>query len=240
MITCFVPSFNEEENIADTVASIMTASNTTNVPVEILAVVDGGNDSTEMILNELAKSTPEVRVVVNKTNMGLGYSFRKALKLSKGDKFLIVPGDNDMSVDLLTDLFANSNRAELIMAYFLNRETRGIRRNIISNVFASIYMITFRVFVIYINGPCIYPKEKLLSLDLKSNRFSIVVEATIKLLKLGCSYYEVPGYMQKGLAGSSSLSFRNLAEVIRSYLRLFFEVNLKFKNRYSKSPQRIY
>jgi hypothetical protein len=101
-------------------------------------------------------------------------------------------------------------------------------------------MITFGIFVQYINGPCVYPTEKMKTLDLKCNRFSIVVETTIKLLRSGCTYYEVAGYMQKGLAGSTSLSFRNLMEVMTSYLRLIKEVKLANDGKYNKWPKRVY
>jgi len=241
MITVFVPAFNEAENIQDTVQSILTAGKAAgDIPLEIIVVNDGSSDNTWQILGELSKKIPNLRPINNEVNLGVGQSLRKALALAQHEKFLIVPGDNDLSQDLITNLFKNASKADLIMSYFLNREVRGVRRNIISNIFGSIYMITFSIFVQYINGPCVYPTKMMRALDLKSNRFSIVVETTIKLLRSGCTYYEVPGYMQKGLAGSTSLSFRNLTEVIFSYFRLVKEVVLCGKGRFDKVPRRIY
>jgi len=114
-----------------------------------------------------------------------------------------------------------------------------VTRNVVSTVFGAIYMITFGVFVQYITGPCIYPTQRLRELDIKATRFSVVVEATLKLLCSGATYYEVGGYMQTGLAGSTSFSVRNLAEVIRSYLRLIYEIKLCRHGIYGKLPRRI-
>jgi len=241
MITVFVPAFNEQDNIRETVKSIRQAAERAgNGRVEIIVVNDGSSDQTATVTENLKTEIPELSLINNEVNLGVGQSMRKALAAAKYPKFIIVPGDNDMSVELLTQLFSNADRADLVMSYFLNREVRGVSRNIISTIFASIYMITFGIFVQYINGPCIYPTDRLRKLNLKANRFSIVVEATLKLLCSGASYYEVSGYMQKGLAGSTSLSWRNLTEVATSFLRLVWEIKLSGDPQFKQKPVRIY
>ncbi len=239
MISVFVPCLNEEKNIRDTVASVYTASKGASLPVEIIVVNDGSTDQTQAVVESIMKDHAEVRLINNEENLGMGESLRKALQAAQYDKFLIVPGDNDMAPELIETMFKAAPRADMVIAYFINREVRGVRRNVISVVFASIYMITFGIFVQYINGPCVYPTAKLRSLDLKANRFSIVVEATVKLLKMGSTYTEVAGYMQKGLAGSTSLSGRNLMEVLRSYIRLVMEIRFIDRAKFNRNPTRI-
>lgn len=241
MISIFVPSLNEAKNIRSTVDSIREAQGRAGgLPLEVIIVNDGSTDETGSVAEEIAKQVSFVRVIHNEQNLGLGRSLIKALAIAKYEKFLIVPGDNDISQDLLVAFFSSAGKADLIMSYFLNREIRGRRRNVISNIFASIYMITFGVFVQYINGPCVYPTARLREINLKANRFSIVVEATLKLLCSGCTYYEVAGYMQKGLAGSTSLSTKNLVEVVKSYIRLIFEIKVLNHSQFNKSPRRVY
>lgn len=241
MITTFVPALNEQDNIRDTIESIYAAAELAGgVAFEIIVVNDGSQDRTAQVVQELIPKYPAVSLINNEVNLGMGESLKKALRAAKFEKFLIVPGDNDMATDLIAALFKGAPRADLVIAYFLNREVRGVRRNVISVVFASVYMITFGIFVQYINGPCVYPTKRLRELDLKAQRFSIVVEATVKLLRSGATYYEVSGYMQKGLAGSTSLSWRNLLEVMRSYLRLVFEIRLRPGDKFGRRPTRIY
>jgi len=239
VISVFVPSLNEELNIRDTVDSVYTAARGAGLAVDIIVVNDGSTDRTKEVVESIMSIHPEVRLINNEVNLGMGESLRKALQTAKYEKFLIVPGDNDMAPELIEALFKAAPRADMVIAYFINREVRGVRRNVISVVFASIYMITFGIFVQYINGPCVYPTAKLRSLDLKANRFSIVVEATVKLLKMGSTYTEVAGYMQKGLAGSTSLSGRNLMEVLRSYVRLVLEIRVIDRTKFNRTPIRV-
>jgi glycosyltransferase involved in cell wall biosynthesis len=241
MISVCVAALNEEANIRDTLMTLDQASKRSGGTVlQIIVMNDGSTDQTASVVRAMMAENPTIELVTNEKNMGLGFSVRRALTFAKYSKFITVPGDNDMSADLLTAIFANADRADLVMAYFLNKEVRGIARNILSVTYASIYMITFGIFVQYINGPCVYPTDQLRKIELKSNRFSIAVESTIKLLRSGATYYEVSGYMQKGLAGSSSLSFRNFVEVVVSYLRLIYEVKIAGRSVYNKFPTRVH
>lgn len=240
-ISVCVPALNEAGNIADTITSIQQAAKIAKIKsFEIIIVNDGSTDETAEIVKRLQTRNSKLILINNSVNQGMGVSLRNALNVARYPKFMIVPGDNDMATELIKNLMNNMHRAELIIGYFLNREVRGIRRNIISVIFASIYMITFRVFVQYINGPCIYPTAKLKGLHLKANRFSIIVEATLKLLKSGCTFFEVGGYMQKGLAGSTSLSFNNFREVFTSFIRIFYEIKIKHRKNYLNPPLRAY
>ncbi len=240
MITVCVPALNEADNIPSTLRTITTAARLAgNVPIEIIVVNDGSRDRTGEVAETMKGEIPGLSVIHQPRNMGIGAGMRAALKLARYPKFVIVPGDNDMSLALLMLLFRNAERADVVMCYYLNKEVRGVRRNVVSTLFGAIYMITFRIFVQYITGPCIYPTVRLRQIDTKATRFSVVVEATIKLLCSGATYYEVGGYMQTGLAGSTSFSLRNLAEVVRSYVRLVYEIKIRPGTPYGKQPRRI-
>jgi glycosyltransferase involved in cell wall biosynthesis len=240
VISVFIPAFNEAANLAATVETVTAAATQAGCAgLQIIIVNDGSRDATGAIAADFAARMPNVTVIEHATNQGLGAGFRAALAIATCDRFLIVPGDNDIAPDLLCALFQNAYRADMVLSYFVNKEARGVARNVISLIFGAIYMITFGIFVQYINGPCVYPTDRLRRLDLRANRFSIVVEATIKLLCSGATYYEVAGYMQKGLAGSTSLSLRNLAEVIRSYLRLVYEIKFSRRKEFAKRPCRV-
>lgn len=237
-ICAAVMALNEERNIRDSVDNLLLAADRARVALEIIIVNDGSSDNTGAISEELASRHPNIRVIHHPVNKGLGVNVKDALAMAVAPKLIIVPGDNDMSVELLEQMFLHHDQADLVMSYFLNRESRGRVRNIISAVFNLIYMSTFKVFVQYINGPCVYPTDRLQKFHLHSNRFSIVVEMTIKMLCSGCTYHEVYGYMSAGLKGSRSLSWRNLWEVMGMYLRLVWEVKFTNRHIFNKSPVR--
>ena len=110
-----------------------------------------------------------------------------------------MPADGDVSEDALCLLINKSDEADLILLYLINREEKGMRRNILSSVFNLIFMLSFGIYVFYTNGPAIYPAALLKNFNLRSNRFSIVSEMTVKTLRSGVTYIEVPGHMKRGL-----------------------------------------
>ena len=239
MITVMVPAYNEELYLRDTVYDIVRCGERSNVELDIIVVNDGSTDRTPEIINELEKKHPFIRSVHNRKNLGIGNSLSNLIKIAKGDKLLILPGDGDVGENEIFNLFSNANRAEMVFLYFINKEVRGRLRNILSTLYNTIHMVFFDIFVQYINGPCLYPLGMLREIKIVSKRFSIVSEVSIKLSKLGCSYYEIGGYMKRGVVGSSAISLENLIEVVISFIRLCIDV--KFINRkvYNKIPVRV-
>jgi glycosyltransferase involved in cell wall biosynthesis len=207
--------------------------------LDIIIVDDASTDRTGEISDQMAARDSCIRVLRNPTNQGVGVGFLAALDIAKYPKFMGIPGDNDVSGALLTKMMAMHDRADLILGYFLNKEDRGRRRNVLSTIYIMMYTITFNVFIQYVNSPAIYPTGMLRKLDLKSRRFSIASEATIKSLRAGCTFCEVAGYMQTGLKGSTSVRMRNLVEAIYSYFRLIYEIYVQRPHAFKGKATRI-
>ena len=210
-----------------------------DLDIEILVIDDGSVDRTAQIVRELSRRHRNVRFLQNPVNIGLGASIRRAIAEAKGEKFLFVPGDNDLPPSTLEMLFGNAYLADVVMCYFLNDECRGRMRFLVSNIFMLIYTTLFDLYVQYINGPAVYPVNRLRELDLYSTRFSIVAEINVKLLRQGVSFAEVPSYRQTGLHGSTSLSLKSLLEAAKVLLKVFSDVHLRHRGRYSSRPVRI-
>jgi glycosyltransferase involved in cell wall biosynthesis len=240
MISVFVPAFNEEKKIEFTIQTIVTAAeNAGRVALDIIVVDDASTDRTATLVDAITTRDPRVRAIHQPTNQGIGAGFLAALKVARYPKFMIVPGDNDVPVEMMTDMMSHHSQADLIIAYYLNKEDRGRRRNVLSTLYNMIYMVTFDVFIQYVNGPTIYSTEILQNLALKSRRFSIVSEANIKALRSGCTFGEVAGYMQTGLEGSTSFKLRNLIEVVLSFLRLIWEIHVLDRKKFCLKPRRV-
>ncbi len=239
-ITVMVPALDEAEHLEATVGNIVQAGQeVSGLSLEIIIVNDGSADRTGEIAEYLASRHPFVRVLHHARPVGLGASFKEVLATARGDKTIIIPGDNDMSYDLILSLFQNVDTADLVLCFYLNREIRGRLRNVVSTLFGLTYMAVFGVFIQYINSPCLYPTAMLRDLDLTAKKFSIVAEATIKLLKKGVTFYEIPGYMQTGLESSRSLSWSSLVEVVTTFLALLYEIKWAKRREFNAVPVRV-
>jgi hypothetical protein len=178
-------------------------------------------------------------LVQNEQNIGLGASIRRAIAMAAMEKFLFVPGDNDIPASTLQLVFANAYAADMVMVYLLNDESRGRIRYLISTLFRLIYTTFFNLYVVYINGPAIYPVQKLRELHLHSTRFSIVAEINVKLLRQGVSFIEVPSNRQVGMEGSTSATLKSLAETVRVFLQIVADVYIREPARFGRQPVRV-
>ena len=241
MITVIVPAYNEEKYLAKAIDTIFEAQKEVgNIALEIVIINDGSTDRTPEIISKIESESSIIRSIHHQKNMGLGVGVREAIQIAKYSRFMLVSGDNDVCKEMIVRLFKSQGKADVVLGYYMNTEDRGRARNIISTLYGLIYMGSFNVFVQYLNGPTVYSTALARQLTLKSNRFSICSELTIKLLCTGCTYHEVAGYFQTGLNGSTSLGFQNLIEVIEIFLKLTFEIKVQKRTFFNKIPQRIY
>jgi Glycosyl transferase family 2 len=240
MISFIVPAFNEVENIGATVQTILSAVHQSQISgFEIILIDDGSSDGTNEAMDALANVHPFIKIIRNERNAGLGTSIRRGIDAARCPRFMIVPGDNDMSQSLIELLLAFYDKAEIILTIALNRESRSLVRNIISVIYQMIQMITFNVYVVYINGPGIWPTDRAKKVGLTADRFSIISEMNVLLLRSGCTYTEVPGYFQARPKGRRTVTLVNLAEVIRLFLSLTYRVHFIRRAQFAAKPHRV-
>jgi glycosyltransferase involved in cell wall biosynthesis/8-oxo-dGTP pyrophosphatase MutT (NUDIX family) len=239
-ITFMIPALNEEKRIQSTLETVLgVLASQDGLEAQLLVIDDGSTDRTAAVVSAFALQHPEVTLLRHEQNGGMGRALRTALRHATSEKFVIVPGDNDMPASAIAALLQRAPDADLVMCYFPDRGDRGKARQFLSTLFGLIYASSFGIHLQYFNGPCVYPVARLRELELFSNRFSIIPEMNIKLLRQGASFLEIPGYRQTGLEGSTSLSLRNLRETMVAFLRLFYEIHLRHRSTYRASPRRV-
>ncbi len=239
MITFVVPAFNEEANIAATVATIRDAATEARLDrIEIIIVNDGSTDGTEAAIATMAAAHSDVRAIRNPMNLGLGASIRAGIAAASAPSFMVVPGDNDVSKDTILMMLRFRDEADIILMSPLNKEQRNLFRNVLSAVYQAAYMIFFDIYVVYINAPGIWPTAAARSAGLRAKRFSIISEMNVKLLRMGCSFAEIPGYLQGGPKARGTVTWRALMEVMGSFLRLIVAVHFTDRQRFGSRPRR--
>ncbi len=241
MITVMIPAYNEEKRLAGTIENLIVASKRSGrAKLDIIIVNDASCDNTQNVIDQLEKKYSFVRHIQHARNAGVGKGIKEAIAIAKYEKFIVIPGDNVVAQDLITLLFQNRNKADVVVSYFLNKEIRSVKRNFISGLYTLIYDCTFGVYVQYLNGVTIYQTDFLKKLYIRSNRFSVIAELTIKSILKGASFHEVSGvYVKEGMVDSTSFSLKSLLEVISMYILMLYEIKFKRKREYAAVPFRI-
>ena len=238
MITIIIPAFNEELRLAPTIATIRKALADEKVDaVDIVIIDDGSQDATPKVAAELATQR-DIRVITHPENRGLGTAIRSGLAEARGASFMIQPADDAVSVSAIRIMLRYRDQADMILTVNLNKEYRNLARNLVSMVFQAIYMIAFGIYVQYVNGPGVWPTASARAADLKSNRFSIIAELNVKLLRMGHTFAEVPSYFLPSDKARSTVNWRNLREVVAAFFRLLMIVHVKQRAQYSRRPSR--
>ena len=240
MISFLISAFNEGKFIKGTVDTIYKSVDEVEFidKFEIVIVNDGSSDFTEKSIQELQSKFKNITYCKNEKNLGMGYSIKKGLKLIKYSKFMLLPGGDDVQADAIISILKHFHSSDLVMAFPINTEDRTKFRNIISKLYSLIYIIFFDCCVNYINGPSIFPTEKVRNMKLRSDRNGIISEIITKLLHSDITYCEVPvffGFRQKE---RSIITIKVLYDAIVSFIRLFIEMKVFDKNKFSIRSKR--
>ncbi len=227
-VSVVIPAYNEEKNIKAALENAISAIDKLVLKYEIIAIDDGSSDATDKILDRLAKKYRHVRVVHHRENRGFGYTIKEAIKLAKMEYITGLPGDNDTSPKLLSDLIKNSRKADLITAYMINTYDRSFFRRTISNIFVLVMNFIFGLNLRYYNSYFICKTKMFKKLTLRSMGFTIFAEAKVRLIKGGASFREIGfEHIQRKHGKSKAVSIGSFLNTLNMLAILFFDMYVK-------------
>lgn len=108
-VTAIVPAWNEEENIASTIASLLNS----NYPLRhILVLNDGSTDNTKKIVSRLAKKNKKIKLI-NLENGGKARALNIGAMLSETEIIINMDADTIMERQAIGRLVKNFNNPKL-------------------------------------------------------------------------------------------------------------------------------
>ena len=230
MISFVIPALNESRFIEPTINTINLSVKENKITnFEIIIIDDGSTDDLEIKVKDLQLKFNNIVFVKNAKNMGMGYSIKKAINLIKYEKFMILPGGNDIDSNPIAASLKFYHTSDLLMQFPINLEDRTKSRNIVSKIYSLLYVIFFNINVNYINGASLYPTKQVKELKLSSNRHGIISEIITKLFRLDITYSEFPVFYKFPNKVRYTVTFKNLFDVFVSFVKLIFELKIKNK-----------
>lgn len=240
MISVIVAAKNEQDEIYNTIRNIISGAERASLPdYEIIVVNDGSTDDTKNILARAEKIHPKLRSIHHEISQGVGASFIEGVYAAKFPKVTFFAGDNNAHSDLAEQLFKSIDKADVIISFFVNTESRKRLRNVLSTIFSTIYITIFDLHVKYINGNSIYKVSDLKKIGLSATSYSIFAEILVKLLRRGATFYEVASYANPDGNKSQALRLKTLFLVVKKFLGLIWQVYVSEKETYKFRPKRV-
>lgn len=110
-----IPAYNEENAIRKAALAVLDYFKKLGGEFEILIVDDGSADKTAVIVEDLGKNNPEIRLLKNGANSGKGYSVRRGALAAAGDYILFLDADLSTPVEEFTKLQKYINGYDIII-----------------------------------------------------------------------------------------------------------------------------
>jgi len=220
-----VAAYNEEKHLRHAVVELDKVLKALFQDYEILIFDDHSTDRTGQIADDLAKQYPAVKVIHNKKNRGLGYNYRRAVQLAKKEYFSIIPGDDAIKSSSIRRILRDIGKADMIIPFTANTQVRPLLRRIISRLFTGTLNLLFGLKLKYYNGIVVHKTKLIKKIRMSTDSFAYQAEILIKLIRRGCTYKEVPMYINVE-EKTSMFRFKNILGVVLTILRMFFNIRI--------------
>ena len=204
-VSIIIPAYNEEKNVANVISGTITVMEQQKLPYEIIFVDDGSTDKTGLIASFF-----KVRIITNKKNRGKGYSLKKALQHAQGDIIVTLDSDGEHKPKEIAPLLdAVVNGMDIVAgSRFLNKQSAVTTKlNQIGNLLFNLVIrsLTGKLVTDSQTGFRVIRREVLEKLNLQSDGYEIETEITVKGLRGGFAFIELPITVERRRFGASKL-----------------------------------
>lgn len=192
VVSVVIPAYNEEKTIGKVIEETLQVMDSLGIPYEIIVVDDGSTDHTKEVASKY-----KAIVLSNGKNQGKGYALRRGFQHSKGDIIITIDADGSHKPkdipDLLHPLF---NGADMVAGsrFLGNGKDFTSKLHMLGNHIINmiIMVLTRKLITDSQTGLRAFKKEVLKSVALKSSGYEIETEITVKGLKNGFKFKEIP------------------------------------------------
>lgn len=210
-LTVLMPAYNEAENVRRIPTELLPYLNELGLEYEIILIDDGSKDETSMVAESLG--IPELRLIRQSPNQGVGAAIRVGIKAATGDLLVMLDTDLTFHPKYIKDLLDRFNQGDVDFVVGspklagLGKDIEWYRR-VITRVANLFYPLLFGRQMTSITPIFrLYKTAQLKELELFSKTFEITVEILFKLVMAGRTSAEVPTPLTARIYGVSKLNY---------------------------------
>jgi len=199
-LSILLPVFNEQYFVEQIISQTLRVDLPPGIERELVIVDDGSTDETYRLLENIARENPEtITLYRHETNLGKGAAVRTAIQHATGDIFIIQDADLEYDPKEYNKLLKPILDGDADVVYgsrFLTGDARRVLYfwhslgnkflTTIANIITNLNLTDMETCYKVVKG------DILRSIPIRSNRFDLEPELTVKLAKRGCRFFEVP------------------------------------------------
>lgn len=223
-ITFYIPCCNEEDSIIPTLEKLVGIVKGMDLTFELLIYNDGSTDNTKKNIEKYSKQHPEltINIINNIRRMGLGYNYMDGAFRGIGKYYMMICGDNSETKESIMQVLEHKGKADIIIPYFGNLDTRNIFRRNLSRLFTRIVNLINGYNIRYYNGIVLHLRNNIARWHPASSGFAYQAEFLSILLDQHKTYLEINiSNMDRKSGFSKAFSFQNFISVTNSLFKIF-------------------
>jgi glycosyltransferase involved in cell wall biosynthesis len=231
-LTILFPAYNDGGTIPSMVLTAQIAARAITDNYEIIVVNDGSQDHTPLVLAELEKQIPQLRVIHHPHNLGYGAALRTGFSASTKEWIFYTDGDaqyNPLEMRTLVEEVLRKD-VDIVNGYKISRNDPFIRV-LLGNIYNFGVKLFFGLHLKDVDCDYRLMRRTIFSaIKLESNTGSICVEMVRKIQDAGFKFAEVPvSHYHRQYGTSQFFNWRRLLHTIQHLLALWWELILKKK-----------
>jgi glycosyltransferase involved in cell wall biosynthesis len=225
-LSVFFPAYNDAATIASLVIKALQAARGLTSHYEVIVVNDGSADGTAEILDELARTYKEVRIVTHAHNRGYGGALRSGFAAATQEFVFYTDGDAQYDPAEMAVLWHGvSADVDLVNGYKVSRSD-PLHRIIIGKIYHYTVKILFGLRVRDVDCDFRLLRRSIFAtVHLEKNSGVICLEMMKKIQDAGFRIAEVPVHHYHRAHGKSQFfNFRRLVRTAIDVAKLWVEL----------------
>lgn len=126
-ISVFLPTYNEEENIRETVTKINDYLKNRFSDYEILVINDGSKDRTADVVKETQRAIPQLKLINHETNQRYAQALRTGFANSTKDLVFYTDSDGQFDINEMDLLLPLLEKFDVVTGYRIKRQDALMR-----------------------------------------------------------------------------------------------------------------
>lgn len=140
---------------------------------------------------------------------------------------VMIPAYNLTEENSMVAIFQQAGKADAIITYTANPETRPLRAQIVSRGFVALCNILFGLNLPYYNGIALLRTTLVQSVPMSANNHAYMAEILIYMMKSGVNHIEVPQILRQTMRSGSIFNFKSMKDSLKTLLALFWKIHFR-------------